>query len=245
MKKTFGKIPKSAQRTVVSRMLDYLYPRRCPLCEAVSISGICPDCRKKLIWIREDYCLKCGKPLTDPRREYCSDCKRKRHWFEEGRSMLSYQGKVRLSMYRFKYSSRKEYGETYGIEMAQHLERWVRERKITRIVPIPLHPSRKRQRGYNQAAILARSIGRYLEIPVDEKLLVRRKKTRPQKLLSDRERTQNLQQAFAVCKDFSEGEHILLVDDIYTTGSTADAAAVCLKTAKKCKIYIMTTAIGG
>ena len=236
---------KSTQRSSASWVLDYLYPRRCPLCETVSISGICPDCRKKLIWIREDYCLKCGKPLTDPRKEYCDDCKRKRHWFEEGRSMLSYQGIVRPSMYRFKYSNRKEYGETYGIEMAQHLERWVRERKITRIVPIPLHPSRRRQRGYNQAAVLARSIGRYLGIPVDEKLLIRRKKTLPQKVLNDRERRKNLQQAFALNRGFPEGEHILLVDDIYTTGSTVDAAAACLKTEKKCKIYIMTTAIGG
>lgn len=159
--------------------------------------------------------------------------------------MLSYQGPVRLSMYRFKYSNCREYGETYGIEMAKGLEHWIIQRGITKIVPIPLHPSRRRRRGYNQAALLARSIGRCLNLPVDEKLLFRVRKTIPQKQLNDSERKQNLRHAFEVRGTFREGERILLVDDIYTTGSTVDAAAACLKSVKKCKIYIITTAIGG
>ena len=189
--------------------------------------------------------MKCGKPLTDERQEYCDDCRKKAHSFTQGRSLLSYQGAVKKSLYRFKYANRREYAESYGDEIVRYLGGWIRQKQITKIVPVPLHPSRRRKRGYNQSALLAAYIGREMRIPVDEKLIYRVKKTVPQKALSVRERMENLSGAFVVQKAIRRGEHILLVDDIYTTGSTADSIAICLKKTEKCQIYVLTVAIGG
>jgi ComF family protein len=189
--------------------------------------------------------MLCGKPLSDSRQEYCDDCRRKKHVFLQGRSLFSYQGEIRKSLYRLKYSNRREYALCYGQEMARNLGPWILQKKITRIVPIPLHPSRKRQRGYNQAALLAKSLGEALEIPVDETLLCRVKRTKPQKNLSGQERKANLKHAFQVKKEILPGECILLVDDIFTTGSTVDAAAQCLINHFGCRVYVITVAIGG
>ncbi len=129
--------------------------------------------------------------------------------------------------------------------MAGYLGPWILHRNITRIVPVPLHPARQRERGYNQAALPARELGRILDIPVDELLLRRAKPTSPQKMLTGEERQANLSGAFRLAGEIRPGERILLVDDIYTTGSTADAAAECLKKGGNCLIYVVVVAIGG
>lgn len=229
------------------KWLDYLYPPRCPVCDRISAEGICADCRKKLVVITDDFCMKCGKPLEDSQREYCPDCSRKRHVFRQNRALLSYRGPVKLSLYRMKYANRRDYAEVYGREMAVRLGPWIRRCGITRIIPVPLHKKRQRKRGYNQAAKIARALGRELHIPVDEKTLVRVRNTIPQKALNDRERRQNLKSAFQLQKvaHVPVGERVLLIDDIYTTGSTLDAAAFCLVEGCKCTVYAACIAIGG
>jgi len=225
--------------------LDYLHPPRCPICDEIQTRGICDPCRKELVFIREDYCMKCGKPLTEKREEYCADCRKRTHVFEAGRAVFSYQGRLKQSIYRLKYRGKQEYGRVFGAETARQLGPWIARVQITRIVPIPLHPARKRERGYNQAALIARELGRQLEIPVDESLLRRVKRTAPQKTLTGAERRKNQTGAFALVGEIRPGERILLVDDIYTTGSTADAAAAELKRGGKCRIYVVVVAIGG
>ncbi len=229
----------------IKKMLDYIYPPRCPVCDKISSSGICGPCRKKIVPVRDEYCMKCGKPLTDVRDEYCPDCRRKKHSFDAGRSLFSYQGGIRSSLYRLKYSNKREYADVYGKEMAERLGRWIRQMNVALIVPVPLHPSRKRERGYNQAALLARELGRCTGIPVEESLLIRTRKTAPLKLMTGQERRRNLHGAFKVQKAIAPGTNILLVDDIYTTGSTVDAAAACLKSAGRCRVFVATVAIGG
>ncbi len=226
-------------------VLDYLYPPRCPICDGISATGICDACRNVLVPIGSDYCMKCGKPLEGEQEEYCSDCLRRTHSFEAARAVFSYQGALRQSIYRLKYSGKQEYGIVFGQEMARQLGPWIRQRGITRIVPIPLHPSRQRSRGYNQAALPARELGRLMGIPVDERLLYRTKRTAPLKTLTGRERRANLEHAFSVRGTIPPGERILLIDDIYTTGSTADAAAACLMAAGECRVYMLAVAIGG
>ncbi|MCD7921477.1 MAG: ComF family protein [Clostridiales bacterium] len=224
---------------------DYLYPPRCPACDGISAYGICDRCRRDLVYIRDDFCMKCGKPLAGEQDEYCADCGKKRHYFDQGRALFSYQGRIRPSLYRLKYANRREYAAVYGREMADSLGGWVRQMRITKIVPIPLHPSRQRKRGYNQADLLAKVIGRCLDLPVDTQLLCRVRKTAPQKTLTSRQRKENLAGAFQTRSAIRPGERILLVDDIYTTGNTADAAALCLKRSGTCRVYVMNTAIGG
>ncbi len=225
--------------------LDYLYPPRCPICGKISGKGICDPCRRGLRPIGEAYCLKCGKPLEEESAEYCPDCEKHGHAFEAGRAVFSYQGKLKASVYRLKYQGKKEYAAVFGAEMARALGPWIRARGISRIVPVPLHRARQRERGYNQAALLAKELGRRLDLPVDTRLLRRVRPTMAQKALSASERRANLSGAFQMTGMVLPNEGILLVDDIYTTGSTADAVSACLKKGGKCRVYVVAVAIGG
>ena len=100
----------------IRKLLDYVYPPRCPVCDRVSPEGICGDCRKKIPYIREAFCLTCGKPLEDEQQEYCADCLKKKHSFDLGRALFSYRGQIRSSLYRLKYGNKREYAKVYGRE---------------------------------------------------------------------------------------------------------------------------------
>ncbi|MCU6762692.1 DNA utilization protein GntX [uncultured Roseburia sp.] len=230
--------------------LQLLYPYRCPVCDQIPDSKkiseyICPECKKKLIYIAGSYCMKCGKPLVSQEEEYCSDCIRRRHEFDAGRSLFSYQGEVRSSLYRFKYGNKRSYAFFYGSEICKQLETWIRRCGIDYLIPIPLYKKKKRKRGYNQAEVLARVLSRNLSVPVLSSGLVRVKNTSPQKELSAAERRKNLAGAFACFSESVRGKTILLTDDIYTTGATADAAAKVLKAAGARRVYMVSIAIGG
>ena len=112
------------------------------------------------------------------------------------------------------------------------------------IMPIPVHRKRMKKRGYNQAQILAEEIGKTLGILVDTENLARWKDTDPQKMLGTQARKRNLMGAFAVRKSFLPVPCVLLVDDIYTTGNTIDAAARILKKCGVEKVYFLTISIG-
>ena len=144
-----------------------------------------------------------------------------------------------------KYGNRREYARVYGQAMAHRLGPWIRQCGITQIIPVPLHPSRKRKRGYNQAEWIAKGISDVLQIPVDTHTLYRVHRTRPQKKLNDIQRKKNLQGAFSVKRVLPPKACILLVDDIYTTGSTVDEAARCLQESGDCRVYVAAIAIGG
>lgn len=232
-------------------LLHILYPKRCPICDRVLYTPffaedypICDSCRESVEYAAEPVCKKCGKPLTDPRGEYCADCTRHTHSFTQGKALWVHKGCVKTSIYRLKYSNRREYGKSYAQELARQYGRWIRHKDVQAIIPIPLHRKRQRQRGYNQAELIARELGRLLGLPVCAKLLVRSMDTRPQKELDDKERRANLKKAFRVNKDTAGLERVLLVDDIYTTGSTMDGAAEVLKRAGIREIYALSVSIG-
>ena len=132
----------------------------------------------------------------------------------------------------------------YGEEALHRYEKWILNKKIQVIVPIPLHKKRQRVRGYNQAELFARVIGARLGIPVCADLMIREKNTVPQKELNEAERKNNLKNAFKITKNIVHLSYILLVDDIYTTGSTIDAAALALKKAGGTHIYFICVSSG-
>lgn len=112
------------------------------------------------------------------------------------------------------------------------------------LVPVPVHPARKRQRGYNQAELIARELSRCSGIPLNTQLIRRTKRTRPLKSLSYLERQNNLKKAFKMWKNDVKLSTIVIIDDIYTTGSTIDAMAQVLQAAGIRRIYFMTLTIG-
>lgn len=222
-----------------------LFPLRCPVCdEIVTPFGqkICPGCTAKRKILTSPYCMKCGKKVQE-QRELCEDCRNKKHLFFRGRALYEYES-MAGSIYRFKYGGRQEYAEFYGEEMANVLGDFVRGIKPDALIPIPLHKSRQRKRGYNQAALLARTLGHRLNVPVMEDYLLRVKNTTPLKLLNPKERQNNLKRAFNIVQNDVKLKTVIVVDDIYTTGSTVDEAAETLLACGAEKVYFVALACG-
>ncbi len=194
--------------------------------------------------MEEPLCKKCGKPLEKEEDEYCRDCSRRKHVFTRGRAVLEYDSLMRASIGRFKYRNRREYADFYVEALLQVCGDAIRVWKPEALIPVPLHKSRRRHRGFNQAELVARRLGRKLGIPVCENLLVRTKKTRPQKELTDQERRQNLKNAFQVKQNDVRLKKVLLIDDIYTTGSTMDACSGILLENGVENVYFLSICIG-
>lgn len=224
-----------------------LYPRRCPVCQdVVEDRGekVCCICRTRLPYIRANFCQKCGKPLLLEEQEYCGDCMRKKHRFERGRAPFVYDRVMRESIAGYKYGGRREYAAFYAEEILSRCAKDMQKWRGEAFVPIPLHPSRRRKRGFNQAELLARELTRRCGIPTDAGILVRVRKTHVQKELNDQERLTNLKDAFSVRKGRVPYQNIILVDDIYTTGSTVDAAAKTLKENGVRNVYFVCICVG-
>ena len=227
-------------------LIGVLFPPHCPLCDELIPAGetACAACRKKVLYIKEPLCKKCGKPLENPRQEYCTDCGRKKHQFDQGKAVFVYQGQIRQSMYRFKYNNKREYAGFYASEAMKLYERWIEDRGIDVIVPVPMYRPKQKGRGYNQAETFAAALAGECGLPVDAGLVRRRRNTTPQKELNDLERKKNLENAFDVTKENLDYKNVLVVDDIYTTGSTVDAVAKVLKEAGAEKVYFLCISIG-
>lgn len=229
------------------RLLNLIYPRRCPVCdEIVGKYGklICEACPSRLQPVEEPLCKKCGKPLAREEAEYCPDCGKGKHLFARGRAAFVYDPLMRESVGRFKYKNRREYADFYVKELLERCGETVRAWEADALIPVPLHPKRKRRRGFNQAGLIAEGLGKKLGIPVYGRLLVRVKKTRPQKELSRQERRSNLKNAFQAVQNDVRLRKVILVDDIYTTGSTIDAAAEVLLALGVEKVYFLSICIG-
>jgi ComF family protein len=151
---------------------------------------------------------------------------------------------MRQSIARFKYSGRREYAAFYAEEILKRCAKELFSWQAEVLIPIPLHPSRRRKRGYNQAALLARELTKRCGIPTDEQLLYRVKKTKAQKELNDQERQTNLKHAFSVRKGEIPYKTVILIDDIYTTGSTIDAATAVLKESGIQTVYFLCICVG-
>ncbi len=226
--------------------LTLLFPNRCPVCDnAVSIGDglVCRECRDKWKVIKAPFCLRCGRPLPVAESEYCHDCTCKQHLYLQGRALYKY-GDVAKSIYRFKYGGRQEYATFFGEKMARELRGFIHGIQPDGLVPVPLSKKRQNRRGYNQAELLARVLGTLFNIPVYNRLVVRKRDTVPQKELNALQRQNNLKKAFKIAQNDVKLSTIIIIDDIYTTGSTVDALAEVLLQAGTDKIYFVALAIG-
>ena len=227
-------------------ILDLLYPARCPVCHGV-IRGkgkACTVCLKRLPYLKEPKCKKCGKEIEKEDQEYCSDCQRFRHFFDRGASVFAYDQVMRRSISMFKYHNRREYAAFYAEEMHRNCHRLITMCAPEVILPVPIHNYKRRQRGFNQAELVAKELSRILKVPVDTEYLMRVEKTTPQKELTRQQRKVNLRQAFAVRETGKYYEKVLLVDDIYTTGPTIDAISEILRENQTKIIFFLTICVG-
>lgn len=236
---------RTCTKQIYSVFLDLLFPRRCPVCGRIS-RGICTECRKQLPYIRQPFCFRCGRPVEREEDEYCADCQKHVHNFTQGRALWLYTGKMRETIHAVKYQNKREYLEYFAKEMAESLKKEIVNWKPEIIMPIPMHASSKSVRGYNQAEILAVYLGRELGIPVERKALKKVRKTANQKELDHRSRRTNLKDAFEVHLPHGQKQiwkKVLLVDDVYTTGSTLDEAARMLRKSGVRDVYFAVICI--
>lgn len=188
--------------------------------------------------------MKCGKPLLKQDDEYCRDCLKTKHLFTKGRSLYVYGGDVRESISRFKFHGRREYADFYGHDIITHLGSFINWSRADIIIPVPISKEKMEQRGYNQADLIAERISSYTGIPVESSLVTRIRNTSPMKELTRTERMKNLKGAFKIGAIDVKCRNVLIVDDIYTTGSTLDAIACELKKAGVDNVFFITLASG-
>lgn len=229
-------------------LLGLLFPRRCPVCGRITAPKgrlICPECVGKLSPVRQPVCQRCGKQVESSRIKYCFDCSRRPKSFQKNFALLNYNQAARTSLAAVKYKNRREYLDFYSRALCLRFGKQILRLKPDVIVPVPVHPSRLRSRGFNQAGVLAEKVGRILDIPVCPEGLKRVRKTLPQKELDPSQRLRNLTGAFGPGLLPEKAAVVLLVDDIYTTGSTMEACARVLKSMGAERVYGLTVCIGG
>lgn len=237
---------------MIQQIINILYPRRCPICGNITVPRgelACASCRGVLSPIEEPRCKKCSKPMESEEAEFCHDCNQKKYNYIKGYALWVYDAHMKKSISDFKFHGRREYGEFYVAELVKRYGKEIAEIAPDVLVPVPLHKTKQIRRGYNQADIIAKGIGKELKLPVLSQLLIRDKKTLPQKQLNDKERLKNLERAF----NFSEEEkrkfpkeirRVMLVDDIYTTGSTIEACTKKLMENGIEEVYFLCVCIG-
>lgn len=219
-----------------------MYPSRCPVCGKIE-QGVCRECQSLLKVVRQPYCYKCGKPVGSMEQEFCPDCRKTQHFYNQGFAMLLYEGKIKEAIHKIKYNNKREYLETFAELLACYGQDRVRIWQPQVLIPVPMYPKKEKVRGYNQAEILARNLGKYWNLPVDAESLKKVKDTGAQKELDRMMRRKNLSDAF-LAENKSGYQRVLLVDDVYTTGSTVDAAAQALKEAGISDIFFAAICIG-
>lgn len=228
-------------------LLDSLYPRCCPVCHKI-VAGknqiICTSCLKKLNPIMQPRCFQCGKGLQNREQEYCGDCMKSHHVYDQGIGIYSYDAVMRRSIENFKFYGRREYGDFYIRAMAEYGRPYLEHWRPEGIVPIPITVRKQKLRGFNQAEYLADGIGAIYGIPVFSHAVVRTEEGKEQKELTAKERRRNLKRAFRAGENFGPCKTLLLVDDVYTTGSTIDAVAEILRESGAERIYFLTLCQG-
>ena len=245
-----SKIIQSAKETF-GYLQDIIYPPRCAVCghACKEVGMVCGKCRNVFSLVRQPVCLKCGKQISLPEKEYCYDCLKKRFHYVRGFPVFNNDENVKRSISQFKYHNKKEYAVYYARSIYARFGDEIKRTRASYLVPVPIHKSRLKKRGYNQAKVLCDELSKLTGIPVLDGFLIRNKKTLPQKELNDLERLKNLSQAFETIKSNDiinkEGiETVMLVDDIYTTGSTIEACTLALMKAGVKQVFYTGIAIG-
>lgn len=217
-------------KTRASVFLDWMYPPVCLICGDLlpldkENRNVCTHCNQDLPFILGSVCSNCGRPLE--LGGICPRCDGKKFPFRRGIAVFPYEN-LRFAIKHFKFKGCKEDSVPLGKWMADYLIKYYPDIKeqATMLVPVPVHKKRERNRGFNQAALLAEEISRNMGTPCVCKQLLRCKETIPQSKLDYTQRRLNCKDAFlAADNSIFKEQVILLVDDIFTTGATLDACA--------------------
>jgi ComF family protein len=239
---------------IFSDALNWIYPRICPICNEITEEkqGICFDCIAKLTLVDGSLCLKCGKPM-EHYSEICDDCtKGKLLYFEKNIPIFIYEPILKKVIYGFKYSFDPHSASVFGALMGRKLlgceeysSLFSEYKNELAVISVPLHKNRLRKRGYNQSEILAKKVASALNKPFINDSIIRIKDTLPQAgIMKINEREENVRDAFLITRpEIISSKHILIVDDIYTTGSTINELARIISNLSGKQVFSVTLAI--
>jgi ComF family protein len=230
-------------------LADLVFPPRCITCGSLltgeGIHPFCLSCTSRIHFIQSPLCTCCGMPFSagEGRDHLCGDCVTAEQHFKTARAVGKYEAVLLEAIHRFKYQGRVHVGEELGRYMAGCDYASFRIDDHTMLVPVPLHRKRLRERGFNQSVILAREVARRHSMPMNFNVLRRSVWTEPQVGLGKDARGANVRGAFEVKdREKIKGEKILLVDDVYTTGSTVRECARVLKAGGAAEVGVLTLA---
>jgi ComF family protein len=230
-----------AVRTALRWTLDFALPPRCAGCGVIvgEIHGFCTDCWTKIEFLGDSGCTICGLPLQATEAGICAPCLARPPRIARTRSAVAYGELSRSLAIRLKYGRKVAIART----MARYMAPLVGTADQPLLVPVPLHRSRLWHRGFNQSALVARELSRQLGIAADPIVLRRTRRTPPLKGMSPLQRRKTVSGAFRVAdKQSVAGRTIILVDDVLTTGSTAEACARALKRAGAARVELVSWA---
>jgi len=238
-------------RGLLNSTLHFLFPETCQHCRSVRATAaqgfICADCRRQVRFIRRPFCERCGLPLdgdlTTPFE--CSNCREVELHFASARSAVIAKGLTLDLIHRYKYNQALWFEPFLADLLIREAKPELNSSDWDLIVPVPLHPLKLRERGFNQALRLGTLLGRAASIPVEDRLLSRMLPTRTQTSLTRAERAANVRNAFSATKGGAlNGARIVVVDDVFTTGATTNACARALQAAGAGRVCVWTLARG-
>lgn len=219
---------------------NFLFPFSCVACGCVvERTGFCPQCWTSVDFIVHPYCLLCGDPSADDKTKVCRLCRQKTPLFNSHQSIFYYGPLTRKLIFSLKYGRRRYLAECFANWLLPKALNY----RVDMIIPVPLHPKKLSQRGFNQSALVADYLGRLTGIPVHKTILIRHLNTPSQGFFSQSQREENVSGVFSVvdCHDDPlKGMHILLIDDVYTTGATLGACTDVLREAGAFYVHALT-----
>ncbi len=229
---------------IFTPLIDFILPPLCAGCRRPSTQShmLCAQCWQTLSFIDKPFCMQCGLPFefSSGDEMLCAHCVQGSYPFTLARAALRYDDASRRLISLFKYHDQ--------IHLLPLFEPWlVRVAKpliedVSLVVPVPMHRWRLWRRTYNQAALLAQTIGKAYHKPVALFALRRARHTRPQVGLDAQKRRKNLHSAFACAPEQVKNQCILLIDDVYTTGATLETCAHCLLQNGAREVRVLTLA---
>lgn len=218
-----------------SVLLDLCLPRSCAGCQRIDNrpqSCWCSRCWDQIPWVLSPLCPLCGRPFTDSPHSIdhlCGECIASTYYFDSARSAVAHAGIIRSRIHQFKFEAQLEWAPPL-IELLQIAYARLGLPAPDLILPVPLHPKRLKKRGFNQSGLLAGELARKLRVPVSFNTILRKNPTQPQTRLNRRQRLENVKGAFELTEtDKVRGRRILLLDDVFTTGTTLSECARILK----------------
>ena len=229
-------------------LFQFFLPPQCNCCETFieeGRQGLCSDCLSAVRWIEPPFCTQCGNPFV-PRQgkgHLCGRCLDQKRYFTIGRALGHYEGPLREAIHRWKYEEKIYLSSLFGEWMERSFSQYWKASLFDLLVPVPLHPQRLRERGFNQALLLVRELSHRTGIPYRKRLLEKRERTVPQVHLSGVDREKGVKGAFGLAeREGVQGKVILLVDDVYTTGATVNECARVLIAGGAQRVDVFTLA---